>query len=58
MYKFVADAEGDLSTGTLYAAKVTQDGETLNLEWIELGKGNNADIAASIRELDAEFVQP
>ena len=58
MYKFVADTEGDLSAGTLYAAKVTQDGEVLNLEWIELGKGNDAEIATAIRGLDAEFVQP
>ena len=52
LYKFVADSEGDLSAGTLYAAKITQDGDTLNLEWIELGNGNDADVAAYIRGMD------
>ncbi len=52
LYKFVADVEGDLSAGTLYAAKVTQDGDTLNLTWIELGQGNDADIEAALRSFD------
>jgi len=56
-YKFVADVAGDLSAGTLYAAKVTQDGEAMNLEWIMLGQGNEADILAAIRELDSQFAQ-
>jgi secreted PhoX family phosphatase len=55
LFKFVADAEGDLSAGTLYAAKINQDGDTLNLDWIELGKGNDSDVAAAIRALDAQF---
>lgn len=58
-YKFVAAEAGDLSVGTLYAAKVTQSGEnnidqfSLALEWIELAQGNNADVEAAIRALDA-----
>jgi secreted PhoX family phosphatase len=55
MFKFVADTAGDLSAGTLYAAKVSQDGDTLNLQWIMLGQGNDTDIHAAIRELDAQF---
>ena len=55
LFKFVADNAGDLSAGTLYAAKVTQDGDTLNLEWIELGQGNDAAIYDAIRELDSQF---
>ncbi len=55
LYKFVATNAEDLSEGTLYAAKVTQDGETLNLEWIELGTATDSDIATAIRELDAQF---
>jgi len=55
LYKFVADKAGDLSAGTLYAAKIKQDGETLNLEWLELGKGNDSDIAAAIRALDEVY---
>ena len=55
MFKFVADTAGDLSAGTLYAAKVTQDGTTLNLEWLELGHGKDADILAGIRALDSQF---
>ncbi|MEP7286121.1 MAG: alkaline phosphatase PhoX [Chloroflexota bacterium] len=51
LYKFVADKEGDLSAGTLFAAKVTQDGEKLNLEWIKLGSGNDTDIAKAVEDL-------
>ena len=32
LYKYIADNAGDLSAGSLYAAKITQDGDTLNLE--------------------------
>ncbi len=52
LWKFVASEAGDLSAGTLYAAKVTQDGESFNIEWIELGTGNDADIAATVAEMD------
>lgn len=55
MYKFVADEAGNLQVGTLYAAKVTQDGETLNLKWIELGHGDSETIAQAIRSLDKQF---
>ncbi len=55
MFKFVADAAGDLSAGTLYAAKVNQDGSTLNFEWLELGHGSDADILTGIRALDSQF---
>ncbi len=49
LFKFVADEAGDLSAGTLYAAKATQnDDESFGLEWIELGKGNDDDIAEAI----------
>jgi secreted PhoX family phosphatase len=55
LYKFVATTAGDLSAGTLYAAKVTQDKETLNLQWIALGSAKDSDIEAAIRQLDAQF---
>jgi secreted PhoX family phosphatase len=55
LYKFTAAKAGDLSEGTLYAAKITQDKETLNLKWIELGSAKDDDIAAAIRELDTQF---
>jgi len=48
LYKFVADAAGDLSAGTLSAAKVTQDGATLGVTWIALGSGDDAEIAAAL----------
>lgn len=58
-YKFVADTAGDLSAGTLYAAKVTQDaGVTdsaeagFDISWVELGSSNNADIETFIRSFD------
>jgi len=60
LFKFVADTEGDLTAGTLYAAKVTQDGpigaaagETaFDIEWIELAHGVNSEIEAWIDEYD------
>jgi secreted PhoX family phosphatase len=55
LFKFVADTSGDLSAGTLYAAHITQDGDTLNIEWIELGHGNDADIYTAIRSHDGEY---
>ena len=59
MYKFVADKAGDLSAGTLYVAKLTQvddtssaNGKSLNVAWIKLGHGTDAEIGAAIRRLD------
>ncbi|PKI13984.1 PhoX family protein [Colwellia sp. 12G3] len=49
-YKFVATNAGDLSAGTLYAAKLTQDATSdpakagFNIQWIELGSSNNTQI--------------
>lgn len=59
-YKFVANTAGDLSAGTLYAAKLTQDATRrvdkagFNIEWIELGSANNAQIEAWINEYDGK----
>lgn len=59
-YKFVATNPADLSSGTLYAAKLTQDaGSTepqttgFDITWIELASGNNAQIETWITEYDA-----
>jgi len=50
--KFVADKEGDLSAGTIYAAKVTQKSDdSFDLEWIELGRNNSGDIYDAIRAI-------
>jgi uncharacterized protein len=57
-FKFVADQPGDLSAGTLYAAKMTQDeGDDpakvgFDVEWIELAKSDDATIASWIRDYD------
>jgi secreted PhoX family phosphatase len=57
-FKFVADQAGDLSSGTLYAAKATQDEGSdpatagFDIEWIELASGNNDEIAGWIGEYD------
>jgi len=48
LFKFVADEAGNLSAGTLYAAVITQKGTTLELKWIELGKGNDEEIAEAL----------
>jgi secreted PhoX family phosphatase len=60
LYKFVADNPGDLTTGTLYAAKLTQDAGSFepqttgfDITWIELAHGNNAAIETWIAEYDA-----
>ncbi len=60
LFKFVADQENDLSAGTLYAAKVTQNGEagadvkdvTFSVEWVELAHGDQATINSWVREYD------
>jgi secreted PhoX family phosphatase len=59
-YKFVADKPGDLSSGTLYAAKATQIGSNngdpakvgFGLEWIELGHASESEIESWIAEYD------
>lgn len=59
LFKFVADNAGDLSSGTLYAAKLTQDAGTeplttgFSIAWIEMGSGNNTQIESWIAEYDA-----
>ncbi|HCS66560.1 MAG TPA: cell surface protein [Cellvibrio sp.] len=58
-YKFVADVAGDLSAGTLYAAKVTQDATNdtakagFDIEWIMLAHATNAEVEAWIDSYDA-----
>lgn len=52
-FKFVADEAGDLSAGTLYAAKAMQnDDGSFGFEWIELGAGNDEEIAEAIRLME------
>ena len=57
-YKFIADTADDLSVGTLYAAKVTQDATNntakagFDIEWIELAHATNAEIETWIRSYD------
>ena len=57
-YKFVADAPGDLSKGTLYAAKIIQDSTTdssttgFDIEWIELASSSNSEILNWIGDYD------
>lgn len=57
-YKFVADTAGDLTAGTLYAAKVTQDATKdsakagFDISWIALGHATNAEIESWIAEYD------
>lgn len=59
LFKFVADTAGDLSAGTLYAAKLVQDAGDdprqtgFDVTWIELGHADNAEIEGWIAEYDA-----
>ena len=56
LFKFVAEEAGDLGYGTLYAAKVTQlEDESFDIEWIELGTGDDVEIYEHIRALDVYF---
>ncbi len=56
LFRFVAAEPGDLSYGTLYAARATQQEDgSFDLEWIELGVGDDLEIWEAIRELDAMF---
>ncbi len=58
LFKFVADIKGDLSAGTLYAAKLSQDDTAdphkagFDVTWVELAHGTNAEIADWIAEYD------
>lgn len=58
-FKFVADTVGDLSAGTLYAAKLTQDAGTdasktgFDVQWIALGHSGNPQIGGWIAEYDS-----
>ena len=59
MFKFVADADEDLSSGTIYGAKLVQDsGSTepattgFDVTWVELASGDNTTIEAWISEYD------
>lgn len=51
-YMFIADTEGDLSAGTLYAMKWNQtsaeNGGSADVEWISLGHATNDEIAGYI----------
>ncbi|KZN34045.1 cell surface protein [Pseudoalteromonas luteoviolacea S2607] len=59
LFKFVADNAEDLSSGTLYGAKLTQDKGLsdpavtgFDVEWVEIATGTNAAILEWITEYD------
>jgi PGF-CTERM protein len=58
LFKFVADTAGDLSSGTLYAARVTQDNSSdsaitgFDVEWMEMASSSNSVIQTWIDEYD------
>ena len=58
LFKFVADDAGDLSAGTLYGAKVTQDNSRdsattgFDVEWMEMAASSNAEIQTWIDDYD------
>ena len=66
LFKFVADTAGDLSSGTLYSAKVTQDDSSdsattgFDVEWMEMASSSNSVIQTWIEEYDdittADFI--
>ncbi|MEC8913769.1 MAG: alkaline phosphatase PhoX, partial [Candidatus Thermoplasmatota archaeon] len=66
LFKFMADTPGDLESGTLYAARVTQDSGSnpattgFDVQWVELASSSDSQIEAWIDEYDgittADFV--
>jgi hypothetical protein len=52
LFRFVADRPGDLTSGSLYAARWRQtsaeQGGSANLDWIDLGHASESEIAAAI----------
>jgi len=53
LFKSILAEPGDMSTATLYAAKITQNADgSLAIEWIELGTGNNDEIAEAISSME------
>ena len=58
LFKFIADAAGDLGAGTLYAAKVDQDSTRdsaiagFDVEWMEMASSSNAEIQTWIDDYD------
>ena len=52
LFRFVADNEGDLSSGTLYAAKWVQTSDegagAADLEWIDLGHAESATVRMAL----------
>ncbi|WP_053979532.1 alkaline phosphatase PhoX [Marinagarivorans algicola] len=64
LFKFIADTAGNLSKGTLYAAKVTQTAgvkdpseASFAIDWIMLGQGDNNALASIIREYDGTLAE-
>ena len=55
-YMFIADTVGDLSAGTLYAAKWNQTSAegvgSADLEWVSLGHANNDEISSAVHGSD------
>jgi secreted PhoX family phosphatase len=63
-FKFVADTAGDLSSGTLYAAKMTQAADTSTIaeasfaiDWIELASATDSEIQGWIAEYDGTYAE-
>ena len=59
LFKFVADTAEDLSSGTLYGAKLTQDAGVndpavtgFDVDWVELATSDNSTIEAWVDEFD------
>lgn len=55
LFKYVADQPQNLSAGTLYAAKITQQAATLAIAWLELGHSTDQAVYQAVRALDADF---
>lgn len=54
IYKFVADTAGDLSAGTLYAIKLTNQltdtNQSTAITWVELGSSNDSELKTIIEK--------
>ena len=64
LFKFIADTAGDMSSGSLYAAKATQSAGVTDpaeaafaIEWVKLATGTEAAIEAAIASFQGTLAQ-
>jgi hypothetical protein len=52
LFKFIATVERELKAGTLYAARLQQNGTELRVEWLEIGSSSDNEVQTAIVGLE------